>query len=334
MARTSALSSFYTPIEAEIPSGLPQWVFGGSFNQIEENTNSLNNSQNILEQQRLNNEASRMKIRDAQDSQDFEDSVSGVFAERKPKTGREMYEIYLEQALKSGRAEEAMKMRDLIEKSEQQQREAALKNLGLGVDLAKIGADPLAQEFIRAGGKDPSSVFTEDFYGIRGSKGLFNMGRGKYRMGADGLPELVGEAPEKPEKVGSKAYFDEKTGQSFILPDTAEGEAEAIRRRLKPAKDIDVDLLPSNDPKKAEPGMLDGLKAIGRTIAGFASSPKTGEAQSEKQSQMVENLKADMERKMNSGDGKAMPPDGTIIRSNRDGKRYKIVGGVMVPYQG
>lgn len=273
MARTSPLSSLYSTVQTDIPSGLPSWMFGGSFNQIEEDVLGLQAKRQALDLQQQQEEANALRIQQQQNEMAAAEELAQKYAEKGDGlTFEDSIKLGKQTALNRGLFDQYIRMTNLEQQQQQQDERERRAAITEALSYGRLGATPFAEERLRLAGVDPSTVFTDEFK-ARTEKYL-KSGGNIYGIG-DGTPNLI---LNNPNPGGSdrdlKPYVNKAGDIQYVSPRDYETRKKLVASGYQPGETYSL-----SDIEQLQSAM-------------GAPAPKTGEVQSQQQQQLVQEIKS------------------------------------------
>lgn len=230
MSRTSLMSMYMTPPTADIPSGLPSWVFGGNYNQVEQDILGLNQQRNQIALQQQAQEQNELAIAQRERQEAFQNALSERFGQSPPASLRDMYTGAQEIALQTGMAGEAIDFAQALEREREQERAREIQLITSGPTLMRAGMEDAWRQMLTSAGKNPDDYITDQTRAYT-QRILSNAGT-KYILDEDGNPVPILSGPDRTKAPKTDTYFNPQTQQFEELPEGAAGRNIALRKKL------------------------------------------------------------------------------------------------------
>lgn len=334
MSRSSLLSAYYQqPVSVDIPQ-LPGWVTGGAFNQIERDILSTNAARAQLESQRQSNELNDFRLQQAELEQGFNENLSTALSGNPTTDLRKTYELAMQEAIRSGVPMQALKFQDGITQLDRQERLDRNDAMSRANNFFRIGAFDQAKAELLQAGIPADNVVNKDTINAWNIRNSIGYGGGRVAFDGDGNPIQILPPAAAPRAPSNERHTNLQTGATDFFDENDPADQERIKNEgwVKDKDLTTMDKIRIRKSKEQAGEFSSGTESSG----GWFSTPRTGEPEAKKQQDLVDGLaeKYGKPGTVTDDGGTFEPRDGTIIRSKKTGKQFKIVNGQMVPYEG
>lgn len=249
---------------------IPRWVSGGEFGDITNLLNQREASFENLDQERAMTELRNMQVEQAQQAQDYQDAIAGRFSSGAPSDLRDVYQQMIQVANETGNPLQAIDIMEKVSNLEQESQRQKLIDLKNAADLA----DTLP--FDRINSVLPGVITPEEASAIRAERArrATRAGGGEeadplsknvvFLLDPNGTPTAVPRALYN--QYIAQRYVDPERSSPALVAQAQQKAAEALR-----------------GTEEQGPGFMDRM-------LGFLGGSRPGEAEAEKQKQLVAEL--------------------------------------------
>ena len=238
-SRSSLYSQFITPVSVNVPSGLPSWMFGANYGDIERNVLQTEQARANVEGTQALNDARDMQNQQMEKDLAFQQKMQDSYQKQKPTTLRDLYSMKADAASAGGRVEDLLDAQSKLDALDRQQKIEKINAITSVPGLMRAGGTEAAKQLMTLSGIDPSSMDLakmED--ATRKMQSFGALGRGYYE---DGQPVIIPGTAKPAGGSGKgaipKAYIDPASGNvQYVDPRDIQGRQDLLEKGYVPGE--------------------------------------------------------------------------------------------------